>query len=625
MHRSSRKQPPQAAAASSRGQVRESLRFITGYTDQLCDTRHQPRMADVRQPGYVQWLGMLESRLQTHGTAGPFGLPGPQQRPLTAGVARVQPSAGMQPRRAAMRGDHGLAASALSRADRPASATASDWGSAPVSVVHSEAQTAQLEQQQRECERRAQRLKEELRVVARERDVALSQFNSRGEGNTQKAKETAMKYRTNIEHKKQSLAEQKALYTHITWQLDRSAAATVAWGSSETPRPDGHAGLSGGGQALIGLPKDQPAAAWRPVGKATVAEQRRNGGGHIGPGTGYAPPAQRLSKLETARQQAEEALVTTQRQRAAEIAESAAWLAHLDEEIYRASTQMHASYKGEYKVRLAHSGPGGFGMKMETDKSGVTRITAVDRSGAAAAAGVVVGSEVLAVAGCTLERGQGQSGLIPVTAVLGAGDVEFRLCRPKAAPKNQNFVDFAEYGSLASGKAMMTLQYCAGHLHARYEWMAVQLRDAVVESFSEVKVFLKPIDPHAPRNRARTGAFEVQMCFHSKHTRSLHKVLLFSKLQRGEFPDTPDLLHQLTELQINPPAGGTSSWDAFQPKTKVDFAFDPDSFAVHGTDPFNDPEDVRRLAACTVLLAPCCWLLAAGCWLLAACTNRKLL
>jgi hypothetical protein len=103
-------------------------------------------------------------------------------------------------------------------------------------------------------------------------------------------------------------------------------------------------------------------------------------------------------------------------------------------------------------------------------------------------------------------------------------------------------------------------------------------------------VFLKPIDPHAPRNRARTGAFEVQMCFHSRHTASHHKVLLFSKLQRGEFPDTNDLLHQLSELQATPPAGGTSSWDPFEPKTKVDFAFDPDSFATHGTNPFFDPD-----------------------------------
>ena len=99
--------------------------------------------------------------------------------------------------------------------------------------------------------------------------------------------------------------------------------------------------------------------------------------------------------------------------------------------------------------------------------------------------------------------------------------------------------------------------------------MAVQLRDAVVEAFPEVKVFLKPIDPHAPRNRARTGAFEVQMCFHSRFTSNHHKVLLFSKLQRGEFPDTKDLLHQLSELQAKPPAGGTSSWDPFEPKTKV--------------------------------------------------------
>ena len=120
--------------------------------------------------------------------------------------------------------------------------------------------------------------------------------------------------------------------------------------------------------------------------------------------------------------------------------------------------------------------------------------------------------------------------------------------------------------------------------------MAVQLRDAVVERFPEVKVFLKPIDPHAPRNRSRTGAFEVQMCFHSRFTSKHHKVLLFSKLQRGDFPDTKDLLHQLSELQANPPTGGTSSWDPFEPKTKVDFAFDPNSFADHSTNPFFDPD-----------------------------------
>ena len=120
--------------------------------------------------------------------------------------------------------------------------------------------------------------------------------------------------------------------------------------------------------------------------------------------------------------------------------------------------------------------------------------------------------------------------------------------------------------------------------------MAVQLRDAVVERFPEVKVFLKPIDPHAPRNRSRTGAFEVQMCFHSRFTSKHHKVLLFSKLQRGDFPDTKDLLHQLSELQANPPTGGASSWDPFEPKTKVDFAFDPDSFANHSTNPFFDPD-----------------------------------
>ncbi len=422
-------------------------------------------MVDVRQPGYVQWLGMLESRLQVQGAPGPFGLPAPKQRPVFSSDAARISTTGVQPRRAPLAGDHTLASGALSANNRPASATASDWGSAPVSVIHSEAQTAQLEQQQRECEKRAARLKEELRVVNREHRMEMSKFNQRGEGKSSKAKQADMRYRQDIEKKKQQLAEQKTLYTHIGWQLERSSAATVAWGSSETPMVE--SSHSGGGQALVGLPKDQPAAAWRPVGRATVAEQQRTGGGHIGPGSSYAPPAQRLSKLETARKQAEEALVTTQRQRAAEIAESAAWLAHLDEEIYRASTQMHASYKGEYKVRLTHSGASGFGMKMDTDKHGVTTITSVDRGGAAAAAGVVVGSVVLAVAGCTLERGQGQSGLIPVTAVLGAADVEFRLCRPKAAAKKQTFVDFAEYGSLAPGKAMMTVQYCAGHLHAR--------------------------------------------------------------------------------------------------------------------------------------------------------------
>ena len=39
-------------------------------------------MVDVRQPGYVQWLGMLEARLQVQGAAGPFGLPTPKQRPV---------------------------------------------------------------------------------------------------------------------------------------------------------------------------------------------------------------------------------------------------------------------------------------------------------------------------------------------------------------------------------------------------------------------------------------------------------------------------------------------------------------------------------------------------------------
>ena len=60
-------------------------------------------MVDVRPTGYVNWLGMLESRLQAQGAAGPFGLPGPHQRPLTAssaGEARLT-TAGVQPKRGA--------------------------------------------------------------------------------------------------------------------------------------------------------------------------------------------------------------------------------------------------------------------------------------------------------------------------------------------------------------------------------------------------------------------------------------------------------------------------------------------------------------------------------------------
>ena len=45
------------------------------------------------------------------------------------------------------------------------------------------------------------------------------------------------------------------------------------------------------------------------------------------------------------------------------------------------------------------------------------------------------------------------------------------------------------------------------------------------------QVFLKPIDPHAPRNRKRTGAFEVQLCFHSRKTGQLEKCV------RREFHD----------------------------------------------------------------------------------------
>jgi hypothetical protein len=100
-------------------------------------------------------------------------------------------------------------------------------------------------------------------------------------------------------------------------------------------------------------------------------------------------PPQRLSKLEAAREEAHAALVVTERQRAAEVSENTAWLSHLDDEIYRATTQLHASYKGEYTVTLAHTGADGFGMDLETGQDGVTRVTAVARHGSAAASGVV--------------------------------------------------------------------------------------------------------------------------------------------------------------------------------------------------------------------------------------------
>ena len=77
---------------------------------------------------------------------------------------------------------------------------------------------------------------------------------------------------------------------------------------------------------------------------------------------------------------------------------------------------------------------------------------------------------------------------MPVQAVLGASAVEFRLCRPKSKQTRQDIKDFPEYAELPLGRAMMTLEYCTGHLHARYEWVAEELRQAVVERFPEVKV-----------------------------------------------------------------------------------------------------------------------------------------
>eukprot|EP01052_Picozoa_sp_SAG31_P019990 SAG31_NODE_1482_length_8175_cov_4.484398_11_plen_128_part_00 len=88
-------------------------------------------------------------------------------------------------------------------------------------------------------------------------------------------------------------------------------------------------------------------------------------------------------------------------------------------------------------------------MTLETGSDGITRVTDVQPRGSAHEASVVKGSVVIAVAGCTLERGQvllllylkctsrtglsdlctywqGQDGLIPLTAICGHSTVEFR-------------------------------------------------------------------------------------------------------------------------------------------------------------------------------------------------------
>jgi selT/selW/selH-like putative selenoprotein len=107
---------------------------------------------------------------------------------------------------------------------------------------------------------------------------------------------------------------------------------------------------------------------------------------------------------------------------------------------------------------------------------------------------------------------------------------------------------------------MVTVQYCAGHLHARYEWQEAQLRDALVDTFPEITVQPKPIDPHAPRNRELTGAFEVELCYRQSKGGGLVKVLLFSKLKRSAFPRVASLLEQLQKLQDE------GCWMPFTPK-----------------------------------------------------------
>lgn len=288
-----------------------------------------------------------------------------------------------------------------------------------------------------------------------------------------------------------------------------------------------------------------PPVAWRPPSGSKASGAK--------PETNYPPPSQRLSKLEAARQQAADALVLSERQRAAEVSENAAWLTHLDDEIYRATTQLHASYKGEYTVTLTHAGPTGFGMTLETGKDGVTRVMAVARHGSAAAGGVVVGSEVIAVAGCTLERGQGQDGLIPLTAICGVSSVDFRFRRPNAAAKTAIWREFDEYAAMRPGEVLLTVEYSAGHLHARYEWAAAQVREAVAAAFPGIRVLPKPLDTHAPKHRQRIGAFELQLAWLSvvadPHGRRLSRSLIFSKLQTNLFPHLPRLLAKLRELE----------------------------------------------------------------------------
>ena len=520
-------------------------------------------MALARPDGYVQWLAMLESRVATQATPGPFGLPAPGVRPTTApprggasgsGTAVARLSSVPQQRRLKAR-PQAFSQAALSHSKHPTSQGASDWGSAPLGVVQSEAQIEKFSKLRLTYEHAIQRQEEEIQLAGRERNEKLA------DAEEAEAEIIRKRYQERVAIARSQLKEMKIQHKEVSWRLDRCAAQALDWGATVTPVPASRdaALAGGGGQSVVGLTKARAPAVWRPVGKVHTT-------GHQGPGTSYAPPAQRLSKLEAARARAHDALVTSQRQRAAEVAENKAWLAHLDEEIYRASMQMHATFKGEYRVTLTHNGAQGFGMSLQTDNQGVTRVVAIQRNGSAAAAGVVVGSEVVAVAGSTLERGQGQDGLVPIATICGAAAVEFRFRRPRAKRRGPSFTtDFEEYRTVAEGRPLVTVQYCAGHLHARYEWQAAQLRDALVDQFPEITVLPKPIDPHAPRNREKTGAFEVQLCYRQPAPKGgLVKVLLFSKLKRAAFPRLDSLLDQLQKLQDE------GCWKAFSPKVHFD-------------------------------------------------------
>jgi hypothetical protein len=128
--------------------------------------------------------------------------------------------------------------------------------------------------------------------------------------------------------------------------------------------------------------------------------------------------------------------------------------------------------------------------------------------------------------------------------------------RPNADGKKGAGVwrEFSEYAQLREGQVMLTIEYSAGHLHARYEWAAAQVREAVATAFPAIRVMPKPIDTHAPKNRTRIGCFELQLVWLNGESDRLARSLLFSKLKGGCFPHLPRLLAKLKELQAREPS-----------------------------------------------------------------------